>query len=126
MQVSDKLWNKIKNELPGTPQGWGRTGTDNKKFFESLLKISKENLQWKDAPLITTTIKNTNLRARRWFKKGIFEKLTDLLDPKDPEEKKVQDLLKRLPQKMLRRSQCFGQKVQSIQGLLEQFEAKTR
>lgn len=126
MQVSDKLWDKIKNEIPGTSQGWGRAGTDNRKFFESLLKISKENLQWKDAPLITTTIKNTNLRAGRWFKKGVFEKLIDILDSEVSEEKKVQDLLKKLTQRMLRRSQCFEQKVQSIQGLLEQFGAKIR
>lgn len=126
MQVSDKLWDKIKNEIPGTTQGWGRAGTDNKRFFESLLKISKENLAWKDAPLITTTIKNTNLRARRWFRKGIFEKLIDLLNPEDPEEKKVQDLLKKLTRKMLHRSQCSEPKVQSIQALLDQFEVKTR
>jgi transposase len=48
--ISDNLWEKIKDLLPGGAGKQGRTAHDNRRFINAVSWIIKTGVPWRDLP----------------------------------------------------------------------------
>ena len=77
--ISDKLWEKLKDRIPGSEGKPGRKGSDNRKFLNAVFWIIRTGAPWRDLPLEFGDWKNTNRRFCRWRDRGIWEKLLEIV-----------------------------------------------
>ena len=73
--LRDAHWERIASELPGKEGDPGRTGKDNRLFFEAVLWIARTGAPWRDLPETFGKWKTVYTRFRRWAEKGIWERL---------------------------------------------------
>ena len=77
--ISDKLWAKIRKNLPGSEGHTGRPAEDNRKFINAVFWILRTGAPWRDLPSEYGDWKNTHRRFCRWRDKGIWEKILEMV-----------------------------------------------
>ena len=77
--ISDSIWNEIKDVLPGRKGAWGRVANDNRLFINAVLWIFRTGAPWRDLPPDYGDWKNTHRRFCRWRDKGIWEQILRVL-----------------------------------------------
>ena len=71
--ISDKLWEKIEDMLPGNGKKRGRPSRDNRRFINAVFWILRTGAPWRDLPPDYGDWKNTHRRFCRWRDNGVWE-----------------------------------------------------
>jgi transposase len=77
--VTDQVWEKVAPHLPGKAADCGVTAADNRLFLEAILWRVRTGSPWRDLPQAFGEWNSVFQRFRRWAKKGVFERLFELL-----------------------------------------------
>jgi transposase len=77
--ISEKLWNKIGEHLPGREGYTGRPAQDNRRFTNAVFWILRTGAPWRDLPPDYGDWKNTHRRFCRWRDKNVWEKLLEIV-----------------------------------------------
>jgi transposase len=81
--IKDEDWERIKGLLPGQRGGHGRPAEDNRKFINAVLWIAKTGAPWRDLPEHLGNWNSVWRRFDRWARKGVWQRLFEVL--KDPD-----------------------------------------
>ena len=73
--VTDRLWQRLEQLLPGKVSDSGVTARDNRLFLEALLWRVRTGSPWRDLPPDFGNWNSQFRRFRRWAKSGVFESL---------------------------------------------------
>ena len=76
--ITDRMWNLIKDHLPGRRGLWGGVAHNNRRFINAIFWILRTGCPWRDLPKEYGDWKNTHRRFIRWRDKGIWEKLLEI------------------------------------------------
>ena len=82
-EISDELWERIKDLLPGKSGDPGRTGRNNRLFVNAVLWIARTGAPWRDLPGRFGEWNTVFQRFNRWCKRGVWKRLLELW--KDPD-----------------------------------------
>ena len=82
--LSDAQWERLAPLLPGKPGDPGRSGEDNRLFFEALLWMARTGAPWRDLHERFGHWNSVFRRFRRWAERGVFESLFKALSD-DPD-----------------------------------------
>jgi len=77
--ISDKVWENIRDFLPGTKGSVGRPPVDNRLFINAVFWILRTGAPWRDLPPDLGNWKNTHRRFCRWRDRGVWEKILEAL-----------------------------------------------
>ncbi len=77
--ITDQVWDKVSPHLPGKVTDCGVTATDNRLFLEAVLWRVRTGSPWRDLPVTFGNWNSVFQRFRRWAKKGVFERLFEVL-----------------------------------------------
>ena len=77
--VRDEVWEKASPHLPGKSTDCGVTAGDNRLFLEAVLWRVRTGCPWRDLPVVFGKSNSIFQRFRRWAKKGVFERLFEVL-----------------------------------------------
>ena len=77
--LNDDRWERIAPLLPGKPDDPGRSGEDNRLFVEAVLWVVRTGSPWRDLPEAFGNWNSIFVRFRRWAKKGVFERVFNVL-----------------------------------------------
>src|SRR4028118_733242 len=77
--VSDAVWAKVADLLPGKATDPGATGKDNRLFLEAVLWRVRTGVPWRDLPSGFGHWNSVFQRFRRWVKGGVFERILGCL-----------------------------------------------
>jgi transposase len=73
--ISDGVWAKIEQLLPGKASDRGVTARDNRLFVEAVLWRVRTGLPWRDLPDEFGHWNGVFKRFRRWVRTGVFERV---------------------------------------------------
>ena len=73
--ISDDLWDLLRDHLPGGKGKVGRRAADNRTFINAVLWVLRTGAPWRDLPPNYGNWKNTHRRFSRWRDKGLWETL---------------------------------------------------
>ena len=73
--VSDGMWLRIADILPGKPTDRGVTASDTRLFLEAVLWRVRTGSPWRDLPSEFGNWNSTFRRFRRWARDGVFDLL---------------------------------------------------
>jgi transposase len=73
--ISDGVWAKIEQLLPGKASDRGVTARDNRLFVEAVLWRVRTGLPWRDLPDEFGHWNSVFKRFRRWVRTGVFERV---------------------------------------------------
>ena len=77
--IADEVWDKVSPHLPGKATDCGVTVADNRLFLEAVLWRVRTGSPWRDLPVALGNWNSVFQRFRRWAKKGVFDRLFDVL-----------------------------------------------
>ncbi|MGH8527168.1 MAG: IS5 family transposase [Gammaproteobacteria bacterium] len=77
--LRDDQWDRIKDFLPGREGHVGGTAADNRLFVEAVLYRYRAGIPWRDLPERFGDWKIVYQRFSRWAKRGVFERIFNLL-----------------------------------------------
>ena len=77
--LSDTQWNKIKDVLPGKESDPGRSGTDNRRFIEAIIWVTRNGARWRAIPAEYGNWNTIHRRFRRWSRKGVWQVIFNTL-----------------------------------------------
>ena len=77
--ITDQVWDKVSPHLPGKVTDCGVSAADNRLFLEAVLWRVRTGSPWRDLPVTFGKWNSVFQRFRRWAKKGVFERLFELL-----------------------------------------------
>ena len=77
--ITNKLWERIGERLPGSNGHTGRPAEDNRRFINAVFWIFRTGAPWRDLPPDYGDWKNTHRRFSRWRDKGIWEKILEIV-----------------------------------------------
>ena len=77
--IPDKLWNLLREHLPGGKGKVGCRAADNRTFINAVLWILRTGAPWRDLPPDYGDWKNTHRRFSRWRDKGVWETLLHIV-----------------------------------------------
>ena len=84
--ITDRIWDIIKNYLPGATGKVGRPATNNRNFINAVLWILRTGSPWRDLPPDYGNWNSVHKRFCRWRDKGIWELLLEsVMDEPDYE-----------------------------------------
>lgn len=75
MILSDAQWERGAPHLPGKVGHPGRSGVNNRLFFEEVLWIVRTGAPWRDIDPALGVWNSIFQRFNRWSKKGVFERI---------------------------------------------------
>ena len=75
--ISDRLWDHLKEHLPGGPGRVGCPAKDNRLFLNAVFWILRTGAPWRDLPPDYGDWKNTHRRFCRWRDRGVWESLLE-------------------------------------------------
>ena len=75
--ISNRMWNLIKDKLPGRKGCWGGIAYNNRRFINAVFWILRTGAPWRDLPKEYGDWKNTHRRFSRWRDKKIWENLLE-------------------------------------------------
>lgn len=73
--VTDGLWKRLEEYLPGKASDAGVTAKDNRRFVEAVFWRVRTGAPWRDLPAAFGNWNSQFRRFRRWAKAGVFERL---------------------------------------------------
>lgn len=73
--VSDRLWERICDIVPGKASDRGVTASDTRLFLEAVLWRVRTGSPWRDLPSEFGNWNSTFRRFRRWARDGVFERI---------------------------------------------------
>jgi transposase len=73
--LSDEQWERVAPLLPGKPGDPGRSGADNRLFFEAILWVARTGSPWRDLHEAFGHWNSVFKRFRRWAMKGVLERI---------------------------------------------------
>ena len=73
--VSDVLWRRLEQHLPGKTRDSGVTVKDNRLFLEAVFWPVRTGSPWRELPPAFGNWNSQFRRFRRWAKNGFFERL---------------------------------------------------
>jgi transposase len=79
MVLRDDQWERIAPLVPGKVGDPGRSGANNRRFVEAVLRIARVGAPRRDLPEGYGNWNSVFQRFRRWAKGGVFEKIFDAL-----------------------------------------------
>ena len=68
-----------KTGLPAEERPWGWTAKDNRLFVEAVIYRYRAGIPWRDLPERFGDFRVVHTRFSRWSKKGIWEKIFEIL-----------------------------------------------
>jgi transposase len=71
--ISDNLWEKIKDLLPGGTGKQGRMAHDNRRFINAVSWIIRTGVPDRDLPPEYSNWKNTHRRFSRWRDRDVWK-----------------------------------------------------
>lgn len=74
-EISDRIWAKMENHLPGKATDPGRTGCDNRHFMEAILWMARTGAHWRALPERFGKWNSVYVRFNRWCREGVFDRL---------------------------------------------------
>jgi len=77
--LRDDQWGRIKDFLPGREGHVGGTAADNRLFVEAVLYRYRAGIPWRDLPERFGDWNIVHQRFNRWAKRGVFERIFNLL-----------------------------------------------
>ena len=77
--ISDEAWAWLAPQLPGQAGQWGGIAKDNRLFINAVFWILRTGAPWRDLPPEYGKLGTVNQRFNRWCKRGIWEKMLELL-----------------------------------------------
>ena len=69
--ISDKVWDLIKDIIPGNGKGPGRKGNNNRAFINAVFWRLRTGAPWRDLPESYGNYNTIHKRYRRWAEKNI-------------------------------------------------------
>ena len=82
--VTDALWKRLEEHLPGKTSDAGATAKDNRLFLEAVFWRVRTGSPWRDLPAGFGKWNSQFRRFRRWAKAGVFERLFNAMND-DPD-----------------------------------------
>lgn len=82
--VTDDLWTRLEEYLPGKLNDAGVTAKDNRLFLEAVFWRVRTGSPWRDLPSAFGKWNSQFRRFRRWAKAGVFERLFNAMS-NDPD-----------------------------------------
>lgn len=82
--VTDALWRRLEEHLPGKTGDAGATAKDNRLFLEAVFWRVRTGSPWRDLPSGFGKWNSQFRRFRRWAKAGVFERLFNAMND-DPD-----------------------------------------
>ena len=73
--MSDRVWEKIKEHLPGSTGKIGRPARDNRTFINAVIWILRTGSPWRDLPPDYGKWNSVQRRFCRWRDRGVWESL---------------------------------------------------
>lgn len=77
--LKEEQWERIKDLLPGREGSVGVTAKDNRLFVEAVLYRYRTGIPWRDLPERFGDFRVVHTRFSRWSKKGVWEKVFQVL-----------------------------------------------
>ena len=77
--ISDKVWSLLKPHLPGQRGQWGGIAQDNRRFINAVFWVLRTGAPWRDLPPDYGKWGSVHQRFIRWRRKGVWEKLLEIL-----------------------------------------------
>ncbi|QLB64837.1 transposase [Paraburkholderia caribensis] len=77
--LSDEVWKKIRDILPGKEGDRGRTASNNRWFLEAVLWIARTGSPWRDLPAEFGRWHTVYIRFSRWRSKGVWQRVVNAL-----------------------------------------------
>lgn len=77
--LRDDQWKRLRGLLPGKDSDPGRSAYDNRLFLEAVLWKVRVGAPWRDLPDEFGPWNSVFQRFRRWAKKGVFERIFNVL-----------------------------------------------
>ena len=77
--ISDHVWEILKDHLSGRKGSQGREAIDNRRFLNGVFWILRTGAPWRDLPPDYGDWKNTHRRFCRWRDRGEWERLLTIL-----------------------------------------------
>ena len=77
--ISDEVWALLEPHLPGQRGQWGGIAEDNRRFINAVFWVLRTGAPWRDLPPDYGKWGTVHQRFIRWRRKGIWEKLLELL-----------------------------------------------
>ena len=84
-EIADEQWERIKDFLPGQVDDPGVTAKDNRLFVNAVLWMAKTGAPWRDLPERFGPWGTAWKRFDRWSKKGVLNRLFEMLQDPDLE-----------------------------------------
>ena len=75
LTLSDEQWERVAPLLPGKDGDPGRSGANNRMFFEAVLWVARVGCPWRDLPEHFGNWNSVFQRFRRWALNGVFERV---------------------------------------------------
>jgi transposase len=82
--LTDAQWERVAPLLPGKAGDPGRSGANNRLFFETVLWVARTSAPWRDIPPSAGEWNSIFQRFNRWSKKGVFQRIFEALSA-DPD-----------------------------------------
>jgi len=73
--LSDEVWKKVKDIVPGKEGDRGRTAADNRWFVEAVLWIGRTGSPWRDLPVEFGRWHTVYMRFARWRRDGVWQRV---------------------------------------------------
>lgn len=73
--LSDEVWKKIKDIVPGKEGDRGRTAADNRWFVEAVLWIGRTGSPWRDLPVEFGRWHTVYMRFARWRRDDVWQRV---------------------------------------------------
>ena len=80
--LTDFMWKRIENILPGKKSDPGGTAKDNRLFLEAVLWRKRVGAPWRDLPEKFGKWNSVYKRFRRWAESGVFKRVFRALSEK--------------------------------------------
>jgi len=77
--LTDAMWQRIEDMLPGKATDPGVTAADNRQFIEGVLWQRRTGLPWRELPERFGKWNSVFKRFRRWEEAGVFERVFKVL-----------------------------------------------
>jgi transposase len=77
--LSDEVWNKVRDILPGKEGDRGRTASSNRWFLEAVLWIARTGSPWRDLPAEFGRWHTVYIRFSRLRSKGVWQRVVNAL-----------------------------------------------
>jgi transposase len=77
--LSDEVWKKVRDLLPGKEGDRGGTASNNRWFLEAMLWIARTGSPWRDLPAEFGRWHTVYIRFSRWRSKGVWPRVVNAL-----------------------------------------------